>query len=98
MSKNELEDWLDELDITAIEAAEYLGVGLRSIHRWLQYPEQMRESAKLPFRAWLQLKAHNLPWKPDAIDVLDFYTKEQECDLLSNYTEEPLNKYDADLP
>ncbi len=66
---NELQIWLDELNLTQIEAAKLLGITARTMNRWMSNSEEMTEPAKLAFKAWITLKDHNLPWQPDVTDI-----------------------------
>jgi hypothetical protein len=62
---------LQLLNLSPAEAADLLGVGLRTVRRWTA-PDQQGEAEPIPgaaeaaLRAWLKLHRLGLSWRPDA--------------------------------
>jgi hypothetical protein len=65
MTKTELEQYLLRLDLTAIDAAQLLGITPRTMQRWLD-GEEIPGPAEQAVRAWIKLHDLGIPWKPDS--------------------------------
>lgn len=61
---------LDDLKVTKYELASLLKVTKRTVDRWILNPEEISGPARAVLKAWCTLKRHNLPWRPDCIDVI----------------------------
>jgi hypothetical protein len=70
MTAQEFSGHLSALRLPISEASQLLGVSDRTLRRWLE-GEEIPGPAEAALRAWTQLNARNLPWKPDAISVFD---------------------------
>ncbi|MBR1130768.1 helix-turn-helix domain-containing protein [Bradyrhizobium iriomotense] len=70
MTAPELSDVLLFLGLDPPEAAQLLGVSLRTLQRWLA-GEEIPGPAAAALKAWHQLHALHLAWKPDAISVFE---------------------------
>jgi hypothetical protein len=68
MTKDELQQYLSRLDLTAVEAAQLLGVTPRTVRRWLD-GEDVAGPAEQAVRAWIRLHERHLPWRPDGTSV-----------------------------
>ncbi|MDP2193950.1 MAG: hypothetical protein Q8K36_05445 [Alphaproteobacteria bacterium] len=60
----ELQEHLEKLNLSTVEAAKMLSVTTRTIDRWLKNPHEISAPAEQALRAWLRLKQHNIPWRP----------------------------------
>jgi len=69
LSKQEFLDYLSQLQLSPVEAAQLLSVTPRTVHRWLENPHEISGSAAQALRAWISLKNYNLPWRPDCINL-----------------------------
>lgn len=70
MTKVELEQYLLRLNLSAIDAAQLLGVTPRTMQRWLD-GEEIPGPAKQAVRAWIKLHDLGIPWKPDSRSIDD---------------------------
>ena len=68
MTKTELEQYLLRLDLTGIDAAQFLGVTPRTMQRWLD-GEETPGPAEHALRAWIKLHDLGIPWKPDSRSI-----------------------------
>jgi transcriptional regulator with XRE-family HTH domain len=78
MSPQELDAHLSHLGLTQSEAAQLLGVHPRTVRRWFE-GEAVPGPAEHALRAWLRLRQHNLPWRPDGEAI--FENNQQQIDL-----------------
>ena len=70
MTTTELEQYLLRLDLTAADAARFLGVTPRTMQRWLD-GEEIPGPAEQALRAWIKLHDLGIPWKPDSRSIDD---------------------------
>jgi transcriptional regulator with XRE-family HTH domain len=70
MKEPELRQVLTRLDLSQNEAAQLLGVGPRTVRRWLE-GEDIPGPAEQALRAWIRLYERNLPWRPDAASIVE---------------------------
>jgi hypothetical protein len=70
MTGFELTETLAVLGLDQDEAAQLLGVSTRTLRRWIE-GEEISGPAKAALRAWRQLHARHLAWKPDAIAIFE---------------------------
>lgn len=70
MTGAELIETLTFLGIDQDEAAQLLGVSTRTLRRWIE-GEELPGPAQAALRAWRQLHARHLAWKPDAISIFE---------------------------
>ena len=68
MTKIELEQYLLRLDLSATDAAQFLGVTPRTLQRWLD-GEEVPGPAEQAIRAWVKLHEFGIPWKPDSRSI-----------------------------
>jgi hypothetical protein len=68
MTDTELEQYLLRLDLTPIEAAQFLGVTPRTMQRWLD-GEEIPGPAEQAVLAWVKLNDLGIPWKPDSQSI-----------------------------
>jgi len=69
MNANQLRQSLDRLNLSPAEAAQLLGVTPRTVRRWLE-GEEMTGPAVQAIRAWIRLRDRHLPWRPDAVSIV----------------------------
>ena len=69
MSKEEFTEHLSYLRLSLAEAALLLGSSERSVRRWTE--DSVPGPVAAAMRAWRELEARRLPWKPDTISVLE---------------------------
>jgi transcriptional regulator with XRE-family HTH domain len=84
MTARELLDDLSHLNLSLSEAAQLLGVSERSVRRWTE-GESVPGPVEAVLRAWRQLQARNLPWKPDSVSV--FQDDDDQLRRIRNYDE-----------
>lgn len=65
-----LDDTLAYLGLDHAEAAQLLGVSLRTLRRWLE-GEEIPGPAQAALRAWRELHSRHLAWKPDSISLYE---------------------------
>lgn len=70
MTSRELGEHLSALRLSAAEAAQLLNVSARTVRRWVE-GEEVPGPAEAAFRAWRILEDRNLPWKPDAVSLIE---------------------------
>ncbi|GGI27398.1 MULTISPECIES: helix-turn-helix domain-containing protein [Bradyrhizobium] len=70
MTSIELTEILTFLGLDLAEAAQLLGVSTRTLRRWME-GEEIPGPAQAALRAWHQLHARHLAWKPDAISIFE---------------------------
>ena len=70
MSQVEVRQTLAELQLNQQEAAKLLGVSPRSVRRWLE-GEAIPGPAEGALRAWRQLEARGLAWRPDSVTLYE---------------------------
>lgn len=70
MSPTELEQSLLRLGLEPAEAAQLLGVTLRTYRRWLNGKE-IPGPVEQAVRAWLRLHDRRLPWRPDSTAIAE---------------------------
>jgi len=68
MTPDQLRQHLNRLDLEPPEVAQFLGVSLRSLQRWLD-DEEIPGPVEQALRAWLLLNDHNLAWRPDSVSI-----------------------------
>jgi hypothetical protein len=68
MTHKELYQYLSRLDLSAVEAAQLLGVTPRTVRRWLD-GEEVPGPAEQAVRAWIRLHDQHLPWRPDSTSI-----------------------------
>jgi len=69
MTNDEFTDHLTYLRLSLAEAALLLGSSERSVRRWAE--DGVPGPVAAAVRAWRELEARRLPWKPDSISVLE---------------------------
>jgi hypothetical protein len=69
MTSEEFADHLSYLRLSLGEAALLLGSSERSVRRWAE--EGVPGPVAAAVRAWRELEARRLPWKPDSVSVLE---------------------------
>ena len=67
MALENIDQCLEELDLTQAAAAEYLSVNPRTVRRWVEDPSQISGAAEQALRAWQLLKRHGIEWRPKHI-------------------------------
>lgn len=70
MTSIELDQHLSRLGLNQTEAAQLLGVAPRTVRRWFE-GEDVPGPAEQALRAWLRLRQHNLPWRPDSLVIFE---------------------------
>jgi transcriptional regulator with XRE-family HTH domain len=70
MSAIQVRQALAGLGLTQQEAATLLGVSPRSVRRWLE-GEAIAGPAEAALRAWQQLEARGLAWRPDSVTLFE---------------------------
>ncbi len=69
LSKQEFLNYFSQLQLSPVELARLLSVTPRTIHRWMEKPEEISGPAEQALHAWLTLKKYNLPWRPDCVNL-----------------------------
>jgi len=69
MTRDEFADHLGYLRLSLAEAAVLLGSSERSVRRWTE--ESVPGPVAAAVRAWRELEARRLPWKPDTISIME---------------------------
>ena len=70
MEAHQLRQSLDRLNLSPAETAQLLGVTPRTVRRWLD-GEEMTGPAVQAIRAWICLHDRHLPWRPDAVSIIE---------------------------
>ena len=70
MTNHEFLETLTFLGIDTIEVSQFLGVSTRTIRRWIE-GEEIPGPAEAALRAWRQLHARHLAWKPNSISIFE---------------------------
>jgi hypothetical protein len=68
MTQIELEQYLLRLELAPSDAAQLLGVTLRTVQRWLD-GEEIPGPVEQAIRAWVKLHDLGIPWKPDSRSI-----------------------------
>jgi hypothetical protein len=72
MTNRELAAHLYDLRLAPAEAAQLLGVAVRTLRRWLESEgEEVPGPAEAALRAWKKLAARSLPWRPDSVSIAE---------------------------
>lgn len=71
MTKIEILNCLNSLDITQNDAAKLLSVSPRTFRRWVANPSEMPGPAEQALRAWVRLNDENLVWRPDCQEIYE---------------------------
>jgi hypothetical protein len=71
MSKTNINEALNLLGLTQVDAARLLSVDPRTLRRWVENPNEIPGPAEQALRAWLRLHHLGLPWTPDGIDLIE---------------------------
>jgi hypothetical protein len=69
VNKDQFNQYLMRLGLSAAEAAQLLSVSLRTLRRWLE-GDEIPGPAQQAILAWVRLHERHLPWRPDSISVL----------------------------
>jgi hypothetical protein len=77
MSRDDLLDYLNSLNISRAEAAQLLGVTKRTVNRWAE-GEEIPGPVQAALRAWRSLNERHLAWKPDSISIIENDTDQIE--------------------
>jgi hypothetical protein len=70
MTSSQLQEQLGTLQLAPAEAAQLLGVDLRTIRGWLD-GEAIPRPVEQTFLAWRRLHDHKLPWRPDIVATVE---------------------------
>jgi hypothetical protein len=89
MSPTELEQSLLRLGLEPAEAAQLLGVTLRTYRRWLN-GEEIPGPVEQAVRAWLRLHDRRLPWRPDSTAIA-----EDDQDQIAHHREHAIDLSDV---
>src|SRR5258706_13463594 len=84
MTNRQFAENLARLNLTPDEAAQLLGVSERSVRRWTEV-ESIPGPVEAALRAWRDLEARSLPWKPDSVSV--FQEDEDQIRRVRNHGE-----------
>src|SRR5258706_6056253 len=84
MTNRQFAENLARLNLTPDEAAQLLGVSERSVRRWTEV-ESIPGPVEAALRAWQDLEARSLPWKPDSVSV--FQDDEDQIRRIRNHGE-----------
>ena len=68
MTAQDLEEHLTGLRLTQTEAAQLLGVSVRTVRRWLE-GEGVPGPVEAALRAWRRLDEQLLAWRPDSVTI-----------------------------
>lgn len=71
MTKQEILDILKELNLTQREAAVLLSVDVRTLRRWIRYPERANGPAIQALLGWQKLHRLTLAWGPNQINIIE---------------------------
>ena len=71
MPKTNINEALNLLGLTQVDAARLLSVDPRTLRRWVENPNEIPGPAEQALRAWLRLHQLGLPWTPDGIDLIE---------------------------
>jgi hypothetical protein len=75
MTGREMQEHLQALRLTQAEAAQLLGVSLRTMSRWCTSAEEVSGPAEAAVRAWRRLEVRHLAWRPDSISIVEDDTR-----------------------
>jgi transcriptional regulator with XRE-family HTH domain len=81
----EIRQTLAALQVSQTEAATLLGVSPRTVRRWLE-GEEIPGPAEAALRAWRQLEARGLAWRPDSVTLF-----EEHQERIATYRQEAMN-------
>ena len=70
MTKEQFDQYLLRLGLSAAEAAQLLSVSSRTVRRW-QEGEEVPGPAQQAIRAWVRLHERHLPWRPDSVSIAE---------------------------